>query len=133
TRTGETRQGGDYPEDVIGVITLDFRNWQQRRTAPTILEDIRQRTANIPGIIVEPRKQDEGPPTGKPIQVQLTAQYPGLLEPAVEHVRRGLAEIGGTVDIEDTRPSPGIEWEVQVDRAQAAKFGLDVTSVGQAV
>ena len=34
------------------------------------------------------------------------------------------------IDIEDSRPLPGIEWEIEVDRAQAAKFGTDISAIG---
>jgi len=137
TRTGRApggfNMGGDEPEDTIGRITLDLKPWDERRKADEILADIRARTADIAGIGVEPRKQEEGPPTGKAVQVRLSSREPALLEPAVEHVLRGFDAVGGLVDVEDTRPLPGIEWEIVVDRAQAAKYGLDVTAVGDAV
>lgn len=41
--------------------------------------------------------------------------------------------LGGYTDVEDTRAVPGIEWELRVDRAQAAKFGIDIRSVGDMV
>jgi multidrug efflux pump len=44
-----------------------------------------------------------------------------------------MAELGGFVDIEDGRPVPGIEWQLNVDRAEAAKFGADVTLIGNYV
>lgn len=133
SRTGKPPTGRDLPEDVIGQITLEFKDWKHRRNANAILEDIRRRTADLPGIVVEPRKQDEGPPTGKPVQVQLGSRFPELLPGAARHVREGMDAIGGLVDVEDSRPLPGIEWQIAVDRAQAAKFGLDVTAVGDAI
>ncbi len=123
----------DMAKDVIGQITLEFKDWQLRPPAREVLEEIRRRTADLPGIIVEPREQEEGPPTGKPVQVQLASNDPELLERSVRHVRQGFQEIGGLVDVEDSRPLPGIEWQLDVDRAQAARFGLDVTAVGDAV
>ena len=133
--TGQHRAGfgRDLPPDVIGQITLEFKEWGLRRRAAEILEDVRRRTADLAGIIVELRKQKEGTRTGKPVQVQLASRTPDLLPAAVEQVRRGMAEVGGFVDIEDTRPLPGIEWRIALDRAQAAKFGLDVSTVGDAV
>jgi len=125
--------GNDQAEDVIGRVDIQFMEWDERRKADEILADIRRDTADLAGITVEARKQEDGPPVGKPIQVQLSAISPGLLEQAVAHVRRGLAEVGGFIDVEDTRPLPGIDWEIQVDRAQAAKFGVDVSAVGDAV
>jgi multidrug efflux pump len=127
--------GQDLTEDTIGVISLVFKDWRSRRTADAILDDIRHRTAGIPGIVVEPRKEEGGPPTGKALNIQLSSRHPEILDEAVRHLRRGFDAIdGGQLrDIEDSRPLPGIEWQLAVDRAQAAKFGLDVSAVGDAV
>ncbi|HZH26328.1 MAG TPA: efflux RND transporter permease subunit [Azospirillaceae bacterium] len=130
---GGFRPGGEEPEDVIGRITLDFKFWSDRRKANDILADIRQRTADIPGIYVEPRKQEEGPPQGKAVQVRLASRHPELLVPMVQHVLRGFDAVGNLIDREDTRPLPGIEWQIHVDRAQAAKHGVDVAAVGDAI
>ena len=113
---------------MIGQITLEFKDWRLRRRAAEILEDVRRRTADLAGIIVELRKQKEGARTGKPIQVQLATRAPGSVAGRGRTVRRGMAEVGGLVDVEDTRPLPGIEWQIALDRAQAAKFGLDVSA-----
>ena len=39
----------------------------------------------------------------------------------------------GMVNIEDSRPLPGIEWQIKVDRAEAARFGADISLVGAMV
>ncbi|MDX1711597.1 MAG: efflux RND transporter permease subunit, partial [Rhodovibrionaceae bacterium] len=101
--------------------------------ADEILADIRARTADLAGIRVEPRKQEAGPPVGKPVQVELASRHPELLEPAVDKVLAAMDDIGGFVDVEDGRPVAGIEWELTVDRPQAAKFGADVTTIGNYV
>ncbi len=123
----------DEPEDLIGTVQLEFTDWYARRPADEILSDIRARTAPLAGVIVEPRKQEAGPPVGKPVQIEIGSEYPDLIEPTAKRVAAALEEIGGFVDVEDGRPAPGIEWEIQVDRAQAAKFGADVTLIGSYV
>jgi multidrug efflux pump len=133
TRSGVNLRGQDLPEDTIGVIQMEFVDWQQRRSAGAILAEVRRRTQGIAGLIVEVRKQEGGPPVGKPVQLQLSSRYPQLLEPAVVRVREALDEIGGFVDVEDNRPLPGIEWQISVDRTQAARFGADIMVVGNAV
>lgn len=138
TRSGFSRNSGgmmmgNLPEDTIGQITLEFKDWKQRPPANAILADIRTRTADIAGITVEPRKQEAGPPTGKPVAVELASRTPEGLEAAVRHIKAGMDAIGGLVDVEDSRSLPGIEWELAVDRPQAAKFGLDLAAVGDAV
>ncbi len=123
----------DVAEDMIGRVTVEFADWQQRRQVDVILDEVRHRVADLSGIGIDIRKNKEGPPVGKPIQVQLSARNPDLLPAAVEIVRHGMVALGGFVDIEDTRPVPGIEWQLTVDRAQAAKYGVDVTAVGDMV
>ena len=39
----------------------------------------------------------------------------------------------GILNIEDSRPLPGIEWQIKVDRAEAARFGADISLVGAMV
>ena len=114
-------------------MNIEFGDWQQRRSADDILADIIDRTADLAGIIIETRKEERGPPVGKPVQVQLSSRYPHLLAAEVAKVRKFADNLGGLKDIQDSRPVPGIEWELAVDRAQAAKFGADVTLIGNAI
>src|SRR5690606_40332078 len=66
-------------------------------------------------------------------ELQVSSQDPAATEEAVELILAEMQNLGGSVDIEDNRSLPGIEWRVEVDRAAAARFGADVTTVGNAV
>lgn len=132
TRTGTGRDSQEA-EDIIGTITLEFTDWKERRKADDILAEVRDRTADLAGIIVDRRKEEQGPPVGKPVQLQLASRHPEALGPATAKVLQGLDEIGGLINIEDGRQLPGIDWEINVDRAQAAKFGADVQLIGRMV
>ena len=48
-------------------------------------------------------------------------------------VLAAMGDIGGFTDVTDTRPLPGVEWRLRVDRSEAARFGADVSLLGQAV
>ena len=85
-------------------------------------------------------QEQSGPSQGKPIQVELSSPIPETLEEsnarlskAVEAVRQAMEKVGGFTDIEDTRPLKGIEWHFLIDRAEAAKYGADVTLVGNSL
>jgi multidrug efflux pump len=130
---GRPASGGSLAEDVVGVVQLEFISWDERRPAKEIFEDIRVRTSDIPGIIIETREQEQGPTSGKPIQVQVSARDDALLEPAVLEIRALMERIGGFVDVEDSRPLPGIEWRLNVDREKAARYGADVALLGNTV
>ncbi|MEO3433016.1 efflux RND transporter permease subunit [Inquilinus sp. CAU 1745] len=133
TRTGSAGEGSDVAEDVIGQISIELVDWEERRSADIILDDIRNRTSDLAGIRVETREPDQGPPVGKPIQVELTARNPSLLPQAVEDLRTYMEGLEGLIALEDDRPLPGVQWELSVNRAEAAKYGLDVMAVGQSV
>lgn len=117
-------------EDVIGVLTFQFTDWDVRPPATLILEHMRELTSDLP-LALEFRKQENGPSQGKPIQVKISGN--GSLESAIEEVRRRLANLGGLTDISDNRPLPGIEWRLQVDREQAARYGVDIATLGNVV
>ena len=123
----------DEPEDLIGTIQIEFTDWDRRRPADAILADIRRRAAPLAGVTVEPPKPHAGPPVGKPVQLQITSAVPALIGPTAARIAEAMAELGGFVDIEDGRPIPGIEWELMIDSAEAAKFGAYVTLIGNYV
>lgn len=130
TASGKRESRTEEAEDVVGTISLDFVEWNRRRPAREILADIHARSANIPGIIVETRKEEGGPPVGKPVHIELASDDWEQLNQVLDLVRARVEQMEGLRDIEDSRPIPGIEWELQVDHEQAARFGADVAVIG---
>ncbi len=123
----------DSAEDHVGTLTLNLDDWDERRTADEILADVRADTADLVGISIEARKPDMGPQTGKPVQIEFTSRVPEALEQAIREARAIMGRHPGLINIEDSRPLPGIEWQIRVDRAEAARFGADVSLVGAMV
>jgi multidrug efflux pump len=119
--------------DQIGSLTLNLIDWDQRRPADKILADIRARTADLAGITIETRKPDQGPPQGKPVYIEFSAKDGQLVEETIADVLFALQQHPSVTNIEDGRPLPGIEWQIKVDRAEAARFGADITLVGAMV
>ncbi|EDP65239.1 AcrB/AcrD/AcrF family protein [alpha proteobacterium BAL199] len=132
-RTGGGGAGEEIAEDVIGTLQIEFKDWQQRKPAREILDAIVQRTKHLPGIWIEPREQEGGPPTGKAVQLQLRSRDRDALDTAANIAMDRFRSMPGLVDVDDTRDVPGIEWRMTVDRAQASKFGADVSLIGQYV
>jgi multidrug efflux pump len=131
TRAGKTTGGGqDIPEDVVGVIQYEFVDWRQRKSAHQILDELRVAMAGIPGVDVEVRVPDAGPPTGKPIQVRLSAVDPTGLNDKAKAVAAAVAKVPGVIDISDGLPPPGVDWAIEIDRTKAAQYGISPMSVG---
>lgn len=121
------------PLDIIGSLQLELQPWHQRRHQHEILRDIRLRTADIPGIIIEAQQRQEGPSQGRDIQLALASYDIDTLSDSIDRVITALHEMPGLTDIQDTRPLPGIEWQVEVDRTEAARYGANIGLVGNMV
>ena len=105
-RIGEQQRGmSELTEDTIGVIQFEFAHWRARAPAHQIMDAIREKTGDIPGILIEVTAPRAGPPTGKPIQVQLSAVDPSVL-PAAAAGKEPLAKGGPRDPIRRDHPCP---------------------------
>jgi multidrug efflux pump len=125
-------QGG-VPVDNIGDITIELKDYHERLSGKTILEDIRQKTANIPGVHVEVREPQQGPPTGKDVMIDVSSDNYAALAQVTGTIREHMDAQKELRDVEDTRPLPGIEWDLDIDRVAASRFGANAVSIGTAV
>jgi len=87
----------------------------------------------VPGVITEQAVLEAGPPTGKDIQIELSSRNPRVLEGAVDVLRAHMESVEGLRDVDDSRPVPAVEWQIDVDRSAAARFGADINLVGSYV
>ncbi|MDP1633040.1 MAG: efflux RND transporter permease subunit [Caulobacter sp.] len=128
---------GGAPNDTIGRLQIDFVDFEDRHAlnirGKQIVEDIRRRVAEVPGVLTEVRLPQGGPPQGKDIQVELLGSDPEALNRTADLIKAHLKADPQLIEQEDTRASPGIEWNLTVDRIAAGRYGVDVLSVGQAI
>src|SRR3954462_13402104 len=123
-RAGEGQRGSnEVTEDTVGTIQFEFVDWRERRPASAIMDEIRDKTKDIPGVVIEVTKPKAGPATGKPVTIQIASMDPDRLFPAARKAAEILRARSDTRDVDDGLPLPGIDWRVEVDRAEAAKYG----------
>ncbi len=138
-RDGKLGGGGRNapPNDTIGRIQLEFVDYAGEKklglNGMDIVGEIRRRLGETPGVLTELRLPEGGPPQGKDVQVQLRSEDTVALNKAADIIRAHLAQDPQIIALEDTRTSPGIEWNFSVDRVAAGRYGVDVLSVGQAI
>ena len=125
--------GAQAPTDTIGQIQLELAPWEERRKGALIIEDIGAAIEDIPGIKAEILEASQGPADGKPINVRLTGTDWDDLLIAADDVNSYLQTLPNLVDIEDSRPLPGIDWQIDVDVEQAGRYGASVATVGAMV
>ena len=130
-------QGGNEPVDSIGQIQIEFQLWEDRQVlggdatdSRNIVKDLERRFNLLPGIHADLAPESNGPQQGKPVNLRLSGDHwPSLLE-AVATVRQKFDDTEGLTLIEDTRPLPGIDWQLDVDVEKAGRYGADVAAVG---
>lgn len=125
------------PADTIGRIQLDYVDFEERKElgvrGKDITAEVRRRVADVPGVLTEVRLPQNGPPQGKDVQVELRGVDTVALDRAADLIKAKLASDPQLIEQEDNRASPGIEWNLTVDREVAGRYGVDVLSVGQAI
>ena len=124
---------GNVPSDTVVRLYTELLPFAERRGTQAIMDDLTEAVQGIPGVITEVTAVDQGPPIGKDIGIQISSDVPADLRAATAQIRAKLASMEGIVDIEDTTPLPGVEWEFVVDRAEAGRLGLDVGRIGSAL
>ncbi|SNS81754.1 efflux RND transporter permease subunit [Tropicimonas sediminicola] len=130
--------GASSPRDTIGQIQIELIRWEDRRDQPEldgdlVLERIQSKLEQIPGIYTETLNLAMGPGSGKPVHLRLTGDDWSSLREAVEITRARFEAMPGLIDIDDTLPLPGIDWQIDVDVEKAGRYGADVATVGAMV
>lgn len=119
--------------EIIGRITVELTDWKERDPATSILERYLKDMQVFPGLKIELEKQKNGPSHGKDIQIEITSYFPSLIDAEVEKLRNFMEKIDGLSGVDDTRPLPGMEWAIQVDRVEALKAGTNLKEISDIV
>ncbi|MBU2879421.1 MULTISPECIES: efflux RND transporter permease subunit [Alteromonadaceae] len=125
-----SRSGG---QDQIGTLRLNLLDWHLRAHSDEVLIDVEKRIGDMPGLDIEVAPDQEGPQSGKDLQIEISSRYPELLNDAALKIRKALDANSKFTSIGDTASKPGIEWQLKVNRSDAARFGADATLVGNTV
>ncbi|NVK59872.1 MAG: efflux RND transporter permease subunit [Rhodobacteraceae bacterium] len=130
--------GSEPPKDTIGQIQLEIVPWDQRRDRPEldgdiVLAELTEAMGDIPGMQVEIIDLAMGPASAKPVHLRLKADDWDTLLAATETARAQFDAMPGLRQIEDTRPLPGIDWQIDVDVEEAGRYSADVATVGAMV
>ncbi|WP_293446088.1 efflux RND transporter permease subunit [Planktotalea sp.] len=127
--------GAATPKETIGQVQLETIPWEDRRDRPeldgdTVIAELTEQLQLIPGIEIEILAQARGPASGKPVHLRLKGDNWDDLLNATAIARAQFEETTGLQLIEDTRPLPGIDWQIDVDVQKAGRYGADVATVG---
>ena len=132
---GGFMDGGGPSGPEAGRITLGMTDYQDRRfDVFNTLADMQDRVGrDLAGAEVRVDKVTEGPPSGPPVNIEISGEDPERLEQLAKeaiNVIEGAPVysrlVGLESDMDDARP----ELRVEVDREKASLYGLSTNDVG---
>jgi multidrug efflux pump len=129
-KSGLRSFGQSGPVDAIGQVQVELAPWGSRPPGNDVIAEIERRIAEVPGVRAEVQLQEDGPQQGKPIQLRVEADDWDVLTQTTERLSSLLNQTDGLVDVDDTRPLPGIDWNLTVDREAAGRYGADIQTIG---
>ncbi|MCP4718980.1 MAG: efflux RND transporter permease subunit, partial [Desulfobacteraceae bacterium] len=115
----------------IGIQFIDFED----RTSPTKkdLEEIRKRVAHIAGVKITVDEQKEGPPTGPPINIEISGNNFNVLSRISEQMKKVLESVPNIKDVRDDYQGGLPSIQIKIDRQKTALFGLTTSAIGFAL
>ena len=134
----QNTSGAEKPKDTIAQIQLETIPWENRRDRSEldgnlIMKELIAALEELPGIQIEVLGIERGPASNKPVHLRLTGDnWPELLR-VTQEMRNVFDQTEGLTLVEDTRPLPGIDWQIDVDVEKAGRYGADVATVGAMV
>jgi multidrug efflux pump subunit AcrB len=90
-----------------------------------VIEELRTKIERIPGGKFSIVEQEGGPPTGKPISIQVSGDEFEVLLPIVEKLKSIVKLSEGVINLDDTYKRGSPEITVEVNREQAARLGIN--------
>ncbi|MEW6262122.1 MAG: efflux RND transporter permease subunit [Thermodesulfobacteriota bacterium] len=138
TNTGMSVGGftlGQGTASYLAGIALDFKDFHERsRPSPRTIDEIRTKVlAAIKGAEVRVEKEHHGPPTGEPINLEISGPKLEVLLEIAERVRRNIQDVPGLTDLKDNIIRGKPEIKIQVDKEKAALLGLDTYTIAYTV
>jgi len=118
-------------------VSVEFVDYQYRNGVSTqdILVDIRENVQNIPGTIVTVDKEQNGPPTGKPINIEVTGEEFDQIIALTDRVKNYIQEqnIGGIEELRSDLQVSNPEMIIDIDNEKANSYGLSNVQIGGAI
>ena len=137
---GDAQFGGGAQQPERSRVSLNMVDYAERPESSTrTLEKLRGQLQGIPGTEIEFTQQEQGPPTGPPVNIEISGPEFEQIVQISNEVKRRLTDaaqsgrLPGLVDIADNLNTGRPEVQVNVDRVQAAEYGLSTSQVARTV
>ncbi|PEN10390.1 acriflavin resistance protein [Longibacter salinarum] len=137
---GDSQFGGGANRAERSRLTLNMVDYADRaESSASTLKRLRDELAGLPGVDIDFSQDENGPPTGPPVNIEISGPEFGTIKDISETIKQRLekgvqmGKLDGLVDIRDDLNTGRPELAVEIDRERAAQFGLSTSAIGQTV
>ncbi|HIG75210.1 MAG TPA: AcrB/AcrD/AcrF family protein [Bacteroidetes bacterium] len=137
---GDVMFGGGSASAERSNVTLNMVDYEDRaEPSSETIRRIRQSLAGLPGVDLQVEQDQNGPPTGAAVNIEVTGDEFEQIRTIADNLKTTLeeaveaGEIEGLVDIRDNLNAGRPEYRVEIDRERAAAFGLSTQQIAFAV
>lgn len=121
--------GGGSPH--TGSIHVEFVDAGKRKgDSSELINRIRDDIGAVPGAEIQVEKEQQGPPTGAPVAIEVSGDDFEVLSDCSAEVMRSIENVPGLVDLLDDMEDALPEIQLRIDRHRAALLGLDTAAAG---
>ncbi|ACY47776.1 efflux RND transporter permease subunit [Rhodothermus marinus] len=137
---GDRMFGGGSSKPEVATITLDLVDYEDRAVSSReTLDRLRRQLQGIPGVTIKIDQDNPGPPTGPPVNIEISGPEFTEIVRITQEIKQRLIEaaatgrIPGLVDITDNLNTGRPELRVRIDRERAGRFGLSTQQIASTV
>ena len=126
--------GGAGGSPNVSTITVQFIDYNDRmKPSSTTADEIRDAVMDIAGADIEVKKEDNGPPVGSAINIEIIGDDFQVLGAIAEKVKQEIIDLDGVVDLKDDFDSGRPEVRVEIDREKAALFSMNTAMIANSI
>lgn len=128
---------GNNAQPHLGKVTVAFVDFAKRdgQSSKVYLNKIRDAVKGIKGAEISVNQEQGGPPTGKPINIEVGADDFGVLVATADRFKRYLdsLQIPGVEELKSDFESSKPEIVISIDREKANREGISTGQIGGAL
>ncbi len=123
--------GGSSNRSQVTIDLIDLKD----RTQPSLstLERVTQSMKNIPGARIDVTLPQNGPPTGKPVKIQIKGEDFSTLIAISDEIMEKIEDVPGIARLKSDFETGSPELRIQVDREKAALQGLNTFHIANTI
>lgn len=123
--------GGGTGAKLANITILIGEAKERDISSSEIVAELRERLRDVKGAEVRVSEPNNGPPSGAPVLITFSGESLEELEAVANRAERILTEVPGTTDITSSMKDNGLEFNLAIDRAKAASYGLTPLQIAQ--